>query len=680
MNKPNRLKNLRIDQIFDKSNEYLAAIITHSSEAIYSKTLTGIVTSWNPAAERMYGYLADEIIGRHIDTIVPKTGKDELKWIFSQLKKGIFIENYETIRQRKDGTRLTVSVSISPIKNEEEKIIGASVIARDITEQKQQLIDEQFMAEVTKVLSFSLDYNETLSKIATLSVPNLADWCGIDLLTEEGIVEQVAVSHIDPKKIIWAKELRKKNPVDLTDTTGIAKVMRTGEAEFYPYLSDDIIRQTTSDPEKFALIKKLELRSVMIVPLTIRKKTIGTITFVSTREDNLYNKKRLLLAEDLARRASQAIDNATLFKQLADELEERKRMENALRESEMKYRKLFESSIIGVVISNLDGQLLEMNQTFLDMLGYSREDFDTGRVKAKDLTPEKWLMGNAKAIEEVRTFGELAPWEKEYIRKDGSTIPVLLGSTMLDPKKEIVLTFILDNSKQKEIERRKDDFISIASHELKTPVTSMKVFTQLLAKRFEKQSDVSTASLISKIDGQLNKLIVLISDLLDVSRINAGKLALRIDSFDINSLIEETIEGLVETTEHTIVFNKVAPCEIQADADRIAQVLTNLLTNAIKYSQNDKKIIVKVTKRSSEVEIEVEDFGIGIGVEEQERIFERFYQSENLSTHNTYPGLGMGLYISAEIVRRHGGRIWVQSKKGEGSHFFFTLPIRNSQG
>ena len=230
MNKPNRLKNLRIDQIFDKSNEYLAAIITHSSEAIYSKTLTGIVTSWNPAAERMYGYLADEIIGRHIDTIVPKTGKDELKWIFSQLKKGIFIENYETIRQRKDGTRLTVSVSISPIKNEEEKIIGASVIARDITEQKQQLIDEQFMAEVTKVLSFSLDYNETLSKIATLSVPNLADWCGIDLLTEEGIVEQVAVSHIDPKKIIWAKELRKKNPVDLTDTTGISKVMRTSEA------------------------------------------------------------------------------------------------------------------------------------------------------------------------------------------------------------------------------------------------------------------------------------------------------------------------------------------------------------------------------------------------------------------------------------------------------------------
>jgi PAS domain S-box-containing protein len=658
-------------------SEYLAAIVTNSHDAIFSKTLDGIITSWNPAAERMYGYKASEIIGKSITILVPKEYRKDLKQIFSKLKKGIPIEHYEATRVRKDGKRIIVSLSISPIRNSEEAIIGAAVIARDISEYKQGAVDEQFMDQASILLASSLDYNKTLQSIAQLAVQNLADWCGIDLLNEKDEIEQVVVAHVDPKKVDWARDLRKKTPVNMNQNTGIAKVLKTGKSEFYPYISDDIIKMTNPDPKQQKLIRRLGLRSAILVPLIIRDKTIGAISFISAREDNLYNERRLRLAEDLARRASQAIENAILFKHLENELDERKKVEVALRESETKYRKLFESNIIGVVVSNLTGELIEVNQTFLNMIGYTIDDFKKGSFNFNEITPEKWLSENARAIEEVRHYGEAAPWEKEYYRKDGSTIPVLLGSTIIDPKKETVLTFILDISEQKAIEHRKDDFISIASHELKTPVTSMKVFTQLLAKRFGKQEDESTVALVNKMDTQLNKLIVLISDLLDVSRIQSGKLALRPETFDFDQLVQETIESLEQTTKHTIEFNDGTSIKVEADRERIGQVITNFLTNAIKYSPDNKKIIVSVEHTKKEIKFGVKDFGLGISKEEQDRIFDRFYQASS-SQESTFPGLGMGLYICAEIIRRHSGKIWVESKKGKGSHFFFTIPLHNS--
>jgi PAS domain S-box-containing protein len=661
----------------DDPREYLAAIVTNSHDAIISKTLDGVITSWNPAAERMYGYKASEIIGKSIITIVPKEYRKDLKFIFSKLKKGIPIEHYEATRIRKDGTRIIVSLSISPIKNNKGNIIGAAVIARDISAYKQTAIDEQFIAQASTLLASSLDYNQTLQSIAKLAVPDLADWCAIDLLNEKGEVDQVTVAHIDPNKVKWARELRKKNPIDMSQNSGLPKVLKTGKSEFYPFISDEVIKLTNPNKRQHKLIKQLGLRSAIIVPLAIRNKTIGAITFVSTRNDNLYTERRLALAEDLARRASQAIDNATLFQQLQTELDERKKIEVALRESEIKYRKLFESSIIGVIVGSLDGKFIEVNQTFLNMLGYTRSDYEAGIIEPFNLTPEKWLSENARALEELRHYGEVSPWEKEYYHKDGSTVPILIGSTLLDHEKEIVLSFVLDISEQKAIERRKDDFISIASHELKTPVTSMKVFTQLLAKRFGKQEDESTVMLINKMDTQLNKLIVLISDLLDVSRIQSGKLALRPETFDFDQLVQETIESLEQTTNHTIEFNDGTSIKVEADRERIGQVITNFLTNAIKYSPDNKKIIVSVEHTKKDIKLGVKDFGLGISKEEQARIFDRFYQASS-SEESTFPGLGMGLYICAEIIRRHGGKIWVESKKGKGSHFFFTIPLHNS--
>ncbi len=656
---------------------YFESIIQHSNDAIIGKTLDGIITSWNKAAERLYGYKAKEIIGKSILTIVPEDRKNEIDDILNRIRKGQKIEQHETIRVTKKGVHLQISVTISPILDGKKNVIGAAAIARDITLQRTILRQQEFMIHASSVLNSSLNYKKTLQSVAELAITYLADWCAIDLMSGPRDVTLVAVAHIDPKKVEWAREIRESAPVDFDAPTGVGHVLLTGKSELYPYISDELLQMSLKNEEDFELVKKIGMKSVMFVPIIIRGQVRGAITFVSSTQDNLFDKQTLRLAEDLARRSAQAIDNALLFKQAKDEIEERKKVENALRESEHKFSKLFNSSIIGVAVGTLNGEMLEVNQTFLHMLGYTRADFETGIIPTQALTPDKWLEGDAKAIEELRHFGESSTWEKEFIRKDGSVVPVLLGSTMLDAKKEVVLTFILDISEQKEIERRKDDFISVASHELKTPITSMKVFTQLLARRFDQQADEPTLSLVNKLDIQLNKLVVLIGDLLDVSRIHAGKLELRLEEFRLDELIKETVESLEQTTKHTFVLKNIKPVLVAADKERIGQVLTNFMTNAIKYSPDHKDIVVELAKTQSTVSVGVIDYGIGISKEEQKKIFDRFYQAKGSST-STFPGLGMGLYICAEIIQRHSGRISVESDKNKGSHFTFTIPLHQS--
>ena len=667
-----------INDLFEQNAlTFLASIVTHSYDAIIGKTLDGTIISWNPGAERIYGYSSEEVLGKSIRLIYPSELEKEMDVILGKVAHGKRVESYETKRLRKDGTNIDVSITVSPIKDKNNKIIGASDVTRDISERKKNDAQKEFLIQASNLLSTSLDYNITLESVAMLAVQHLADWCAIDLVSDEGEVKQVAIAHKDPTMVEWAKKLREELPPDMTEPHGLPQVLKTGKAEFYPFLTDEMLDAMVQDETKKKLVEEIGIRSVMIVPLIVRKRTIGAITFVNSGMTNLFDQSDFGLAQDLAHRAAFAIENAVLFKKTQEELEERRRVEAALRDSEYKFRKLIESNLIGVLITNVNGTVYEVNKTMLDMLGYSQVEFKKQKISWNKLTPQKWHADDALAIEQVLNYGEALPREKEYIKKDGSILPVLIGTTLLDKKKGNCLTFVLDISEQKEIERRKDDFISVASHELKTPVTSIKVFTQLLAKRFNRNEDQQTLLLINKMDNQLNKLIVLISDLLDVSRIQAGKLALKPEPFSLNQLVEENIDAVKEITDHEIEFTVRDKVTVEADRERIGQVITNFLTNAIKYSPPQEKIIVSVEKNDKKVRVSVKDFGIGIAKDDQVKVFDRFYQASN-SHVSTFPGLGMGLFISSEIVRRHQGEIGVESNPGAGSHFFFTIPLQTS--
>ena len=238
---------------------------------------------------------------------------------------------------------------------------------------------------------------------------------------------------------------------------------------------------------------------------------------------------------------------------------------------------------------------------------------------------------------------------------------------------ELVTGSAWDITVRKEQEHRKDQFIGIVSHELRTPVTSIKAYTQLLELRFRKAQDLTSAEVVGKMDMQLNKLTNLIGDLLDVTKIDGGKLQFHSEYFDFNELVSEVAEEIQRTTEkHMISKNLKKTKMVLGDRERVGQVITNFLTNAIKYSPYAEKILVETNVEKGSIVFSVQDFGVGINPEDQSQVFDRFFRA---SEQDTFPGLGLGLYISAEIIHRLKGKISLESKKGKGSTFTFSLPI-----
>jgi len=228
-------------------------------------------------------------------------------------------------------------------------------------------------------------------------------------------------------------------------------------------------------------------------------------------------------------------------------------------------------------------------------------------------------------------------------------------------------------AERKDADQRKDDFIALTSHELKTPVTSLKMFTQVLAHKLQKLGEADISSSLSRMDVQLNKLTRVIQDLLDASRLNLGKLEYNIEAFSVNNLVSEVVEDMQRVSEKHPLSLKFQPIqEIMGDKDRIRQVLINLINNAIKYSADGEKIVIIVTQDEGSARVSIQDFGIGISKAHQNKIFERFYQASK----NRSSGLGVGLYICKEIIERHKGKIWVESEENKGSTFYFTLPFK----
>jgi len=258
---------------------------------------------------------------------------------------------------------------------------------------------------------------------------------------------------------------------------------------------------------------------------------------------------------------------------------------------------------------------------------------------------------------------------------------MLLNAQRIDHVQRILLA-MEDITERKQVERERErvleqrqEFMAVASHELKTPVTSLKGYTQLLRARYVKAGDEHSVVMLSKMETQLGKLITLIGELLDVTKIEAGQLAWQNEAFDLNALVRDCVEEVGYTsTQHQIRIEGVVSSPVFGDRDRIGQVLTNLLSNAVKYSPHASAIRVTVAADADTATIGVQDFGIGIAPEQHEHVFERFFRVSHPEV-KTFPGLGLGLFISAQIVRRHGGRMWVESQEGKGSTFFFTVPL-----
>jgi PAS domain S-box-containing protein len=249
-----------------------------------------------------------------------------------------------------------------------------------------------------------------------------------------------------------------------------------------------------------------------------------------------------------------------------------------------------------------------------------------------------------------------------------------LTNLLNDPSVNAIISNFSDVTDRINLEKQREDFIGVASHELKTPLTSLKAYTQVLENRFRTNADKSSHQIINKIDQQVNRIVIMINDMLDVSSLQAGGLHFNIARFDINALITKTTQTILHTNRtHHFVTGLIPIGEIPGDQERIRQVITNFVLNAIKYSPDANIINITTTTDGESITVSVKDQGIGISAIDQKSIFEKFYKVGK--SQKAFQGLGLGLFICAQIIEMHKGRIGVISEEGKGSTFWFSLPL-----
>jgi PAS domain S-box-containing protein len=703
----------------------LAAIVQSSDDAIVSKDLDGVITSWNAGAERLFGYTVDEAVGQSIRMLIPADRQDEEERVLKSIRSGHVVEAFDTIRRRKDASLVNVSVRVSPIFDPSGHIVGASKIARDITERKRfeaelndlqhrlmalasasatilgtldvdsvlsavldiardvcaadayaiwqlddagawrpvrtfgvseefaeqvvpangqaadaravlsqplifpdvfaspllaerheeyrregivsmlafplvirgeprgamvfysrnrrdyhdvdvqvgratanlaagalttaELYEEQraaraaaehsrrqalFLAEAGSVMSASLDYEQTLKTVAQLAVPAIADWCAIDVVHGRDGVQRLAVAHVDPKKVELARQLQERYRADPDAPGGVHQVIRTGRAAFMSRIPKVLLEAAARDDEHRRIIDQLNLRSYMCVPLMAQDKAFGAITFASAESGREYSEADLRFAQELAARASLAVENS-----------------------------------------------------------------------------------------------------RAYARAN-------------------------------EVSRLKDEFLATLSHELRTPLNAVLGYSRML--RLGTLSSEKTRPAFEVLERNATALKQIIEDVLDVSRIVTGRMRLNVQAVDLPGILYEAAATVMPAAEakgvrvETLVDPMSTP--VSGDPDRLQQVLWNLMSNAIKFTPRGGKVQLRLARVNSHIEVSVSDTGIGISPDFLPFVFEPFRQADSTFSRE-HGGLGLGLGIAKQLTELHGGTITALSDgPGRGATFVITLP------
>lgn len=660
---------------------HLAAIVTSAEDAIASKTLEGIVTSWNASAERMFGYTAEEMFGQPITRLFPPDRLDEEDLILARIRSGERIEHFETVRVTKDGRPIEVSLTISPIRDSAGTVIGASKIVRDVTERKQT---ERLLAEQNHLLELIASghpLDECLTEL-THAVARLEPRTRAAVVLANGSSTHMQSSHTADLALSFGAELADVPIGDLVTATG-----GTAISSGRPIASEDIAHD--------------ELWSPLVRDLCVSHGILASHAEPVIGPDGLPL-AWLILCFDTTRSASDwELRIARFGTHLASIAIERDVALQAMRESEEKFRTLADNIPTLAWMAYPDGHVFWYNRHWYEYTGTtseSQEGWGWQSVQDPDVLPqvmEQWKHSLAT--------GE--PFEMVFPLRgaDGVFRPFLTRILPVKDEQGRVDRWFGTNTDVSELRaaeealreanRRLDEFLHTATHELKTPVTALQANLQLVERRLQRllsappesrrsasEALQTPAQLVARSQQQVRRLARLVDDLVDAARIQAGKLEIRRAPCDLAEIVWEAVtEQRAVHPERTIHLTSAVPegqpLPVEADADRLGQVVTNYLTNALKYSPEEAPVEVALRVEGDVARVSVRDHGPGIPPEEQARVWERGHRVPGIQASSAGVGLGLGLHISREIVERHGGHVGVDSVVGEGSTFWFSIPL-----
>jgi len=366
-------------------------------------------------------------------------------------------------------------------------------------------------------------------------------------------------------------------------------------------------------------------------------------------------------------------------------------------DSEKKYSTLFDTSPDSVTLVDSYGVIIACNESTEKLTGYPKKELIGTSFEQLSLVESRDIPRTRGIIEKVFKGEPIEPYELKIRRKDGSerwiyviTSPFMqdnvvagiqiIGHDITERKRAMELCQ-LQIEELKKIDRMKDEFLSITSHELKTPLVPIQGYLDLLAEGKFGELSEKQRNVIGKIRGKETQLKRLVNDLLDLAKLQGGKMVFNVEDVDVNEIVGETVSEMQFLAKENDVEIEIAKKThlplAQGDKIRISQVLSNLIENAIKFSPKGEKVVLQAGKKKDKIEISITDSGIGIPEEDLKKIFNEFYQVDS-STSRTYPGTGLGLAICKKIIELHGGRIWAKSEVGGGSTFYFTLKTKKA--
>jgi len=533
---------------------------------------------------------------------------------------------------------------------ENARLYRSESSARELAEEAQRRLS--FLADAGDLLSASLDYEQTLAQVAELAVPRFGDWCTVVMVGPGRTLERLVVVHRDPEKRRWAEAFGGQRPLDPDDETGAPLVIRTGQPLFVPEIDEAmLLAATVDDEEQLRTLRELDLRSAIVVPLVVRGKTLGALTLATTGSRRPYTAADLELAQELARRAAQAVENARLF---------------ATVEQGARAAQALEYVADAVVLLDEEGCVRYWNPSAARLTGIAEAEA-LGR-RADALIPD-WPTLDQQVHEQIPVTIPV-PLRGEERWLSVSRVGFGEGSVFA----------LRDVSEERLFEQARSDLVATASHELRTPLAAIYGAARTLLRQDIDLQEGERRLFLEVIESEGERLARVIDQILLAGQLDENKLEFARDPCDLAELAASVIESarhaLPGGDRIRLRASSSLP-EVPCDRDRFRQVLANLLENAVKYSPNGGTVEVRLRHRPDEtVVIEVEDDGIGIPVSEQERIFEKFHRLDPAQTAGV-GGTGLGLYITRELVTRMGGTIRVDSQVGAGSTFRVELPATN---